>query len=114
MDNLNVNDIVNLNIDNELYKGVIKSINKNKTINVLTDIGLIKNIPIKLIINDQDNKDLNKTPINFNIDDMKKAFNAGARNGSNAGMRVARGGELNMKHFDEWFSEKYDRKCFFI
>jgi hypothetical protein len=43
----------------------------------------------------------------FTIDDMKKAFNAGARNGSRAGMRVARGGELNMEHFDDWFPKHY-------
>ena len=43
----------------------------------------------------------------FTIDDMKKAFNAGARNGSRAGMGVARGGELNMEHFDDWFPKHY-------
>ena len=43
----------------------------------------------------------------FTKDDMKKAFAAGARNGSNAGMRVARGGELYMEHFDEWFPKHY-------
>lgn len=43
----------------------------------------------------------------FTIDDMKKAFNAGARNGSRAGMRVARGGDLNMEHFDDWFPKHY-------
>jgi hypothetical protein len=43
----------------------------------------------------------------FTKSDMKKAFNRGARNGSVAGMRVARGGELYMEHFDEWFSKNY-------
>lgn len=46
----------------------------------------------------------------FIKDDMKKAFGAGARNGSNAGMRVARGGELYMEHFDEWFTKHYNKQ----
>ena len=33
-----------------------------------------------------------------------------ARNGSRAGMRVARGGELNMEHFDDWFPKHYRPK----
>ena len=55
-------------------------------------------------------KALRKTDVSgsvFTINDMKKAFNAGARNGSRAGMNVARGGGLNMEHFDEWFPKHY-------
>lgn len=60
--------------------------------------------------NKQDSEQLNILAVSgsvFTIDDMKRAFNAGARNGSRAGMRVARGGELNMEHFDEWFPKHY-------
>jgi hypothetical protein len=45
--------------------------------------------------------------LTFTMDDMKKAYSAGARNGSRAGMRVARGGELDMVYFDEWLSRHY-------
>lgn len=46
--------------------------------------------------------------VGFTKDDMKKAFTAGARNGSIAGMRVARGGDLHMEHFEEWFPKYLD------
>lgn len=43
----------------------------------------------------------------FTKEDLKKAYNNGSRQGSVNGMRVARGDELNVKTFDEWYDEHY-------
>lgn len=43
----------------------------------------------------------------FTKKDLKKAYSNGFRLGSVAGMRVAHGGELNVKTFDQWFNEHY-------
>lgn len=39
----------------------------------------------------------------FTIDDLKKVYKAGYRNGSKDGMRVVRGCELNITTFEEWY-----------
>ena len=46
----------------------------------------------------------------FTKEDLEKAYNNGSRQGSVNGMRVARGGEMNVKTFDEWYDEHYRLK----
>ena len=43
----------------------------------------------------------------FTKEDLKKAYNNGSRQGSVNGMRVARGGEMNVTTFDEWYDQHY-------
>lgn len=43
----------------------------------------------------------------FTKEDLKKAYNNGSRQGSVNEMRVARGGEMNVKPFDKWYSKNY-------
>ena len=68
----------------------------------------MKEILYKLSIGEIDYETAIKLADNFTKENMETAFNRGARNGSRAGMRVARGGELNMEYFDEWFSKNYE------
>lgn len=49
--------------------------------------------------------DKKKDTLLFSIDDLKRAYNAGHKNDSNAGMRVVRGGELYVETFEEWFEK---------
>lgn len=43
----------------------------------------------------------------FTIDDMRKAYIGGFRNGGKARFWLSYCGELRCKYFDKWFSENF-------
>ena len=46
----------------------------------------------------------------FTLEDMKKAYNGGMRNGSVSGMKLARGAELTVKVFETWYTDKFNKE----